>query len=115
MDHVHDWFLGNKDEWCSCGVYSDGSHYGIPQGVIYSVPCKCLGNGQIEIVKVNVIRSYFIKFKLKMLQMLRDCFLHREQIILLQDLPIDDFSKGKMKITADELVEERQMALAAIQ
>lgn len=51
LDHVHDWFLGNSAEYCSCGVYSDGSLYGIPQGVIYSVPCKCLGNGKYEIVK----------------------------------------------------------------
>lgn len=51
LDHVHDWFKGNSAEWCSCGVYSDGSLYGIPQGVIYSVPCICKGKGEIEIVK----------------------------------------------------------------
>ena len=38
---------------CSCGVYSDGSLYGIPQGVIYSVPCVCKGKGELEIVKVS--------------------------------------------------------------
>jgi len=81
LDHVHDWFLGNKDEWCSCGVYSDGSNYGIPQGVIYSVPCKCLGNGKFEIVK---------------------------------GLEIDEFSKKMMEITSKELMEEREMALAAV-
>jgi malate dehydrogenase len=82
LDHVHDWFLGNAHEWCSCGVYSDGSLYGIPQGVIYSVPCICKGNGEVEIVK---------------------------------DLPIDAFSRNLMDITAKELTEEREMALASIQ
>jgi malate dehydrogenase len=81
MDHVHDWFLGNHHEYCSCGVYSDGSHYGIPQGIIYSVPCKCLGGGKFEIVT---------------------------------GLEIDEFSRKLMEVTAKELLEEREMALAAV-
>jgi malate dehydrogenase len=81
LDHVHDWFLGNPNEWCSCGVYSDGSRYGIPQGIIYSVPVQCTGNGQFKIV---------------------------------EGLTIDDFSKNLMEVTAKELLEEREMALASV-
>jgi len=58
LDHVHDWFLGNSTEWCSCGVYSDGSRYDIPQGVIYSVPCQCLGKGEFKIVEGLTIDAF---------------------------------------------------------
>jgi len=34
---------------------------------------------------------------------------------LAQDLKIDDFSRSKMEITAKELTEEREMALASLQ
>jgi len=33
-------------------------------------------------------------------------------LFLLQDLPIDDFSRGKMDATAAELVQEREDALS---
>lgn len=48
-DHVRDWWFGTGDstECCGCkprltsmGVFSDGSHYGIPEGVIYSFPVE---------------------------------------------------------------------------
>lgn len=48
-DHVRDWWFGTKkagccgdgsDLWTSMGVYSDGSHYGIPADIIYSFPVK---------------------------------------------------------------------------
>jgi len=77
IDHVRDWHLGNPNEWCSMGVFSDGSHYGLPQGVIYSMPCKALGGGKVEIV---------------------------------DGLPIDEFSRKMMDITAQELNEELEMA-----
>lgn len=58
IDHVRDWFLGNPHEWVSMGVYSDGKHYGIPEGIIYSVPCKALGAGKYEIVEGLAIDDF---------------------------------------------------------
>ena len=40
-DHMRSWALGTEaEDWVSMGVYSDGS-YGIPEGLIYSFPCRC--------------------------------------------------------------------------
>ncbi|KAF0990186.1 hypothetical protein HZS_1202, partial [Henneguya salminicola] len=49
-DHLRDWFLGTEDNFVSMGVYSDGS-YGIPNGLIFGMPVKCLGEFKYEIVK----------------------------------------------------------------
>eukprot|EP00118_Oscarella_pearsei_P024761 m.306739 g.306739 ORF g.306739 m.306739 type:complete len:333 (+) comp41546_c0_seq1:80-1078(+) len=40
-DHMRDWWFGTKPgNWVSMGVLSDGSHYDIPEGLIYSVPVR---------------------------------------------------------------------------
>ncbi|XP_019853270.1 PREDICTED: malate dehydrogenase, cytoplasmic-like [Amphimedon queenslandica] len=40
-DHMSDWWFGTKEgEWTSMGVWSDGTHYGIPEGIVYSVPVR---------------------------------------------------------------------------
>jgi len=45
IDHIRDWALGTPgDDWVSMGVASDGS-YGIPEGVIYSYPVRCVDGG----------------------------------------------------------------------
>ena len=50
IDHMRSWALGTDgDDWVSMGVYSDGS-YGIPQGLIYSFPCRCV-DGDWSIVQ----------------------------------------------------------------
>jgi len=50
LDHCRSWFLGTPDgEWVSMAVSSDGS-YGIPKGVIYSMPCTC-SDGNYTIVQ----------------------------------------------------------------
>lgn len=49
IDHVHDWWLGSKNEWVTMGVPSDGS-YGIPEGVIFGYPCTT-ENGEYKIVQ----------------------------------------------------------------
>ena len=49
IDHVHDWVFGTDGHWTTMGVVSDGS-YGIPQDVVYGVPCVCT-NGKYEVVK----------------------------------------------------------------
>ncbi len=39
------------NDWFSVGLISDGNPYGIKEGLIFSFPCRSLGNGKIEIVK----------------------------------------------------------------
>ena len=50
-DHLRDWVLGTGERlWVSMGVFADGSKYGIPSGVMYSVPVTC-ANGEWAIVE----------------------------------------------------------------
>ncbi|XP_071962923.1 malate dehydrogenase, cytoplasmic-like [Antedon mediterranea] len=40
-DHMRDWWFGTKEnEWVSMGVLSDGTKYGIPKDIVYSMPVK---------------------------------------------------------------------------
>jgi malate dehydrogenase len=49
IDHVRDWALGTDGEdWVSMAVASDGS-YGIPEGVVYCYPVRCM-RGDYRIV-----------------------------------------------------------------
>ena len=53
IDHVRDWALGTSGsdaDWVSMAVASDGS-YGISEGVVYSYPVNCPGDGQYQIVQ----------------------------------------------------------------
>jgi malate dehydrogenase len=56
IDHMRDWNLGTNGQWVTMGVVSDGS-YGIPEGMIYGVPCTCAG-GKWEVVKGLEIDAY---------------------------------------------------------
>ena len=49
MDHVRDWAKGSGNDWVSMAVPSDGS-YGVPEGVLFSYPCTCPGDGTYKIV-----------------------------------------------------------------
>ncbi|KAL0217064.1 hypothetical protein RCL1_007547 [Eukaryota sp. TZLM3-RCL] len=48
VDHLRDLVLGSE-EYVSMAVLSDGETYGIPAGIIASVPCK-VANGKYEVV-----------------------------------------------------------------
>ncbi len=51
IDHVHDWFLGTGDhDFVSMAVPSDGS-YGVPEGIIFSFPCRITAPWTYEIVQ----------------------------------------------------------------
>ena len=51
IDHVRDWTLGTPgNDWVSMGLASDGS-YGIAEGVVFSYPVRCPGDGNFEIVQ----------------------------------------------------------------
>ena len=50
-DHLRDWHFGTKEGcWTSMGVYSDGSKYGIPENLIYSMPVQIDAQGNYTIV-----------------------------------------------------------------
>jgi malate dehydrogenase len=46
---MRDWVLGNSDI-VSMGITSDGS-YDIPEGLMFSYPCRVTGDGKYTIVK----------------------------------------------------------------
>lgn len=48
-DHMHDWHFGTNGRWVSMGVISDGLHYGIKEGLVYSYPVT-IKDGKWEIV-----------------------------------------------------------------
>lgn len=49
--HLRDWFHGTKaGEFVSMAVASDGNAYGVPDGLIYSFPVTCAGDGTYEVV-----------------------------------------------------------------
>jgi malate dehydrogenase len=51
IKHARDWARPTPDgEWVSMAVPSDGS-YGIPEGLIYSFPCRVDASGRYEIVQ----------------------------------------------------------------
>ncbi|MGM0574289.1 MAG: malate dehydrogenase [Myxococcota bacterium] len=51
IDHVHDWFLGTGDnDFVSMAVPSEGQ-YGVPEGLIFSFPCRINGPWEYEVVE----------------------------------------------------------------
>jgi len=57
-DHMHDWFIGTKQgEYCSMGIITDGSQYGIAAGICYSFPTECR-NGDWTVVKGLELNAY---------------------------------------------------------
>ena len=57
-DHVHDWWFGTKPGChVSMGVISDGNKYGVPEGVIYSVPLTVQG-GEWKIVDGLAVNAF---------------------------------------------------------
>ena len=51
VDHMRDWWFGTAEgSFTSMGVVSDGS-YGIPEGLVYSMPVRIQPGGDYEIVQ----------------------------------------------------------------
>lgn len=48
LDHLKDWMFGRENSCVSMGVISSGE-YGIPEGLCFSYPIRCLGNFKWEI------------------------------------------------------------------
>ncbi|MFW5966511.1 MAG: malate dehydrogenase, partial [Persicimonas sp.] len=76
LEHVRSWYTETPEgDWVSMAVKSDGS-YGVEEGLIFSYPVRCDGNGNYEIVR---------------------------------NLELNDFAKEKLKITEEQLKEERSV------
>lgn len=47
-DQLRDWVCGSDNGWHTMGLYSDGTHAGIPEGVVSSVPVVTRQGGKIK-------------------------------------------------------------------
>ncbi len=77
ISHMRDWNKGTNGAWVTMGVVSDGN-YGIPDGVIFGMPCTCAG-GKWEVVKGLDIDTYSrekLDFTLKEIIEERDAVKH---------------------------------------
>jgi len=68
-----------KGNWFSVGLLSNGNSYGIGEDLIFSFPCRSLGNGKVEIVK-DLPLDPFLKNRIALTQKElleeRDCVAH---------------------------------------
>ncbi len=75
IDHVRSATTKTEgDDWFSAAILSDGNPYGIPDGLIFSFPCRSDGKGNYNIV---------------------------------DGLKLSDYARGKLDITTQELIAER--------
>ena len=72
VDHMRDWWLGSNGRIVSMALPSEG-WYGVPDGLVFSFPCRCEGG----------------------------------EIIVIEDLPIDEFAQSKIEENVAALLEER--------
>jgi malate dehydrogenase len=64
IDHIHDWYLGTgPNSFVSMAVRSNGA-YGVPEGLIFSFPCRITGPWEYEIVD-NLELSDGVKARLQ--------------------------------------------------
>lgn len=63
-DHMHDWFQGTQ-EWVSMGVWSDGTKYEAPEGVIFSFPVTVDKNTKEWKIVEEVVLDDIAKQRLK--------------------------------------------------
>jgi malate dehydrogenase len=77
IDHMRDWNLGSNGKWVTMGVVSDGS-YGIPEGMIYGMPCVCSGGKwqRVTGLEIDAFSREKMDFTLKELTEERDGVKH---------------------------------------
>lgn len=50
IDHMHTWIHGTPEgQFVTAGVYSDGTHYGVPEGFSFGLPCVAK-DGEYQVV-----------------------------------------------------------------
>jgi malate dehydrogenase len=58
IDHMRDWALGTPDgDWVSMAIVSDGSHYGVPEGIVAGFPVTC-ADGDFTVVEGLEINDF---------------------------------------------------------
>lgn len=100
-------FFGSitQGTFVSMGVYSDGS-YNVPSGLIYSFPVTCR-NGEWSIVQgMNRFNNSNTRFYY--------ATVYNNVNLFLLGLPIDEVSRKKMDLTAEELKEEKDLAYSCL-
>ena len=51
IDHVYNWVNGTPEgDWVTAGIWSDGEHYGVPEGLIFGFPTTS-ENGEWKVVE----------------------------------------------------------------
>lgn len=51
IDHMRNWALGTEgDSWVSMAIYTEGGHYGVGGGVMYSYPVR-VRDGAVTVVE----------------------------------------------------------------
>ena len=50
-DHIRDWYLGNSEEIVSMGIIPSKGTYGIEDELVFSLPLRCKGNWEYEVVE----------------------------------------------------------------
>jgi malate dehydrogenase len=72
-------FPTRTGDWFSVGMTSQGNPYGIKEDLVFSFPCRCTGDGRVEIVK-NVPWDPFLKSKIALTERElleeRECVAH---------------------------------------
>jgi malate dehydrogenase len=59
LDHVRDAVRKSEgDNWFSAAILSDGNPYGIPEGLVFSFPCRSDGEGNYRIVEGVNLSDY---------------------------------------------------------
>lgn len=93
------------------GVYSEGA-YGIPAGLIYSLPVTC-DKGEWRIVQgmhlASISQVFYHTVLVSIMIFFPDCL-----IFMFIGLKVDDFSRAKMEATANELVQEKNLAYSCL-
>jgi malate dehydrogenase len=58
IDHVRDWALGTPEgDWVSMAIASNGSHYGVPEGIVAGFPVTC-SDGDFTVVEGLEINEF---------------------------------------------------------
>lgn len=57
VDHMRDWWLGTNGRVVSMAIPSQG-WYGVPEGLIFSFPCRVSAGGEIEVVEGVVVDDF---------------------------------------------------------
>ncbi|HJN70211.1 MAG TPA: malate dehydrogenase, partial [Candidatus Thalassarchaeaceae archaeon] len=56
VDHMHDWWLGSNGRIVSMALPSEG-WYGVPEGLVFSFPCRCEG-GEVIVVDDLTVNAF---------------------------------------------------------